>query len=146
VGLGRYRVDWRPEIFGGKSKESFEYASYEVLEQPQPFIDGLYFELPEDIRASTPAEVQTRFLLEWSRDEVGFYKPEYSVEDNTTRLPKAYRFKCTLTISDDTKGTIVGRMEFVGGMPPPKTSGNNEGFGRLPLEQIVKAVANLPRK
>jgi hypothetical protein len=144
VGLGEYQVDWRHDIaFGGARLETFDF-SIQQLQHPEPFIDGLHFELPADIRAATPAEVQTRFLVEWHRDVVGRYKFRYSSPKDTAGLPEAYRYKCTLTIIDDTRQAMVGRMEFVGDMPPME-SGQGR-VGRLPLEQIVKAVANLPRR
>lgn len=148
VGLGEYKVDWKRDTsFGGARLTSFDHVSWEKLEHPQPFIDGLYFELPESIRAKSPEEVQTRILVEWQRDVVGWYQLRFANGKDPAGHPEAHQFKCVLTITDDTRGAIVERKVFTGDEPAKTiTQTSGETFGRLPLEEIVRFVADLPRR
>jgi hypothetical protein len=91
--------------------------------------DRLYFELPKEMQAQNPDEVQTVVWLQWGEDRIEEYDGG----------GWACRHLCTVTVYDKASKKCVAQENFVGGDPPETTNtpaGSND-YGTKPNDQIL---------
>jgi hypothetical protein len=114
-------------------------------------LDDIYFDLPEELRATKPEDVGTIVWLEWGKDEAGFYCDWSDVlcKDGITP-PKhddpATVNTCHVTIIDKFIPAIVGEMSFMGSDPPQRKTRSGSSSGSMPTEEIVAYLQSLPKK
>ncbi|MGE3805454.1 MAG: hypothetical protein AB7K24_12335, partial [Gemmataceae bacterium] len=100
--------------------------------------DGLYFQLPPQLRAASPDEVGTIVWLDWGEDVVG----EYGVNTGSVGVV----ITCQATVINKADGQILHERFFAGGQPPDKTDKHNQKhYGSPPTGEIVGWLAALPR-
>lgn len=99
-------------------------------------IDLLYFELPNDLRAASPEEVETILWVECEGKVVNTY----------TDGAEARRIDCVLTIINKASNTMIVQTTFRGEPPPGSKSGSGDRSGSRPTEDMVKYITTLPRQ
>lgn len=105
-------------------------------------LDSTQRELPDALRASTPEEVGTIVLLEWTETKVGKYILPGS--DPSSEGHGAYQRACDVTIIDRKLRVQVGLgAHFEGAPPPPQSSG--PARGSWPTDEVIRYVSGLPR-
>jgi len=99
-------------------------------------IDGLFYQLPDDLRPANIEEVQTILWLDCKNDKVWVY------EDDSL----GYREKCNGYLVDRDTSKITGVEAFLGEMPPlSKKWGTGDAYGKvLPERYISYLKANQP--
>ena len=99
-------------------------------------LDGLYYNLPDDLRPATLDEVKTILWLDCKPSEAGAY------EDGTP----AFRDKCNAYLVDRTSSKVIQVQDFSGELPPLKKGwGTNYASGKvLPETYIAYIKANQP--
>jgi hypothetical protein len=100
-------------------------------------LDSLHYELPDDLRASSPAEATTVVWLKWNKAQVGTY----------TTGGAAYQWHCLVTVIDLGTRTKIREQNFTGS-PPPQSIRSRRGTshsGDKPNSQIVNFLRGLPR-
>lgn len=107
-----------------------------LVNKEEKKIDHTYCELPEELRATRPEEVETIVWLEWGKDKVGRYT------DGST----AYVNTCKVTIIDRSIPAIVAVTNLRGSMPPNMTTRGGGAGGSMPTEEVIAYLQNLPRK
>jgi hypothetical protein len=98
-------------------------------------VDPLYFEMPANLRSSTPDDVQTLVWLDWNEEIVGKYN---------NGVPARVHV-CDVTVLDKTSLRVIAQRTFRG-EPPPKeisTSSTSQGIGGRPNRQIVQYLAGM---
>lgn len=128
----------------GKGEIYFGSYGIELSSNPnKAYIDDIYFDLPDSLRANSPEEVGTVILLEWGRNILAEY------EGGSV----AAQITCLVSVIDMKKDVIVGRQSF-GGSPPETpevrscvgSSGCKSIYGSAPTQNIVEYISKLPRK
>jgi hypothetical protein len=99
-------------------------------------IDPLFLDLPPELIAKTPEEVETIIWLKWKDVAVGHYT------DGAT----GYRIDCELTIIDKVELKIVDVKTYYGSDPPSAKSGSGDRYGSKPTYDIVNYLKALPRR
>lgn len=107
-----------------------------TIDKPKRKIDYIYFDLPEELRATNPEGVGTVVWLEWGKHVVGMYEGGAD----------AYVRTCDVTIIDKSNAAIVGKQHFVGSDPPRTKSHTGPGYGSKPTQSIVEYIKMLPQK
>jgi hypothetical protein len=128
-----------------------EYLSAAEVQQGEAYIHGkiipvnvrnqtvdysFYYELPEELRASSPEEVGTVVWLDCTGSLVGTY----------TGGGGAYRWTCETQVVDLSIFRIVGEESFTGSDPPKTKLGSGDEHGSFPSDQIIAYLVALPRK
>jgi hypothetical protein len=93
-------------------------------------VDWLYFDLPADMRAGKPENVETVALLDWGRAYVAPYEGGGS----------AYRHTCDVYVFDRDNQKLVAFQSFQGGEPPSTTTtpAGSDDYGPKPSKEIVE--------
>jgi hypothetical protein len=99
-------------------------------------IDSIYYDLPEDLRATKPDEVGTIAWLEWGEDKIGTY----------TDGDDAIVITCQVTVIDKSIPRIVSKTNFEGIEPPRVKRSSESGTGPIPTQKIVDYLRDLPKK
>lgn len=99
-------------------------------------IDPLYFDLPADLRASTPAEVGTIVWMHRQASQVGYY----------TKGGGAHQWRCDLKVIDRTTSTLLAEKTFWGSDPPRSKTDSGDAYGSFPSGEIIGYLSGLPRK
>jgi hypothetical protein len=94
-------------------------------------IDQVYYDLPDQIRATNPNEVGTLAWLEWEAIPVGQYY-----------TGKGYTYKCTLWLVDNSNSVIIARNEFLGTDPPEQKSWRGDAYGMKPDYKVIAYLIN----
>jgi hypothetical protein len=103
-------------------------------------IDYIYFDLPEDRRATKPEEVDSVVQLKWDKKIKGYYAAPGS---NDTSKP-GYWQTCDVMVVDRQSGEVQAASSFRGSDPPEKSS--SSASGSKPTDQVVTWLKGLPRK
>jgi len=103
-------------------------------------IDYLYFDLPEDRRATKPEEVDSVVHLKWDKKVKGYYAKEGS---NDTSKP-GYWQTCDVLVVDRQSGEVQAMSHFQGSDPPEKSS--SSASGSKPTDKVVTWLTGLQRK
>jgi hypothetical protein len=92
-------------------------------------VDWMYFDLPSEMRAGKPENVETVALLAWGRSYVAPYEGGGN----------AYRHTCDVYVVDRETKKLVAYQTFTGGEPPSQTStpSGSDDYGSKPTQQIV---------
>ena len=98
-------------------------------------VDDLYFDMPADLRSSTPEDVATIVWLEWSEDVIGKYN------DGTP----ARVHKCEVTVVDKTTFRVIAQRTFRGTEPPKEIRQNSQwqGIGERPTLPILQFLSSM---
>jgi hypothetical protein len=99
-------------------------------------IDHLYFDLPEELRASKPEEVATVVLLSWGKNKVGTYDGGSG----------AYQQTCQVKVVDKATNTEIASNFFLGDEPPQQKMSNASGTGAKPSKALLYFLKTLPRQ
>ncbi len=99
-------------------------------------VDGLYFNLPDDLRPATIDEVKTILWLDCKPGDAGLY------EDGTP----AFRDKCNAYLVDRASSKVVQVQDFSGELPPLKKQwGTSYASGKVLSESYISYIkANQP--
>lgn len=100
-------------------------------------LDHFYFDLPEDLRAASPADVKTVLFLRWERLQTHKYS---SGRPGYTQI-------CQLDVVDLETKKLLKSMDFKGSPPPSSISSRqSSGQGSSPADQVVLFLQqNTPR-
>jgi hypothetical protein len=92
-------------------------------------VEWMYFDLPADMRAGKPENVETVVLLDWGRSHVAPYEGGGA----------AYRHTCDVYVVDKESKKLRAFQTFTGGEPPSQTStpAGSDDYGSKPTQQIV---------
>jgi hypothetical protein len=91
--------------------------------------DHFYFDLPENLKATTPADVKTVVFLNWTKQQTHTYDPGNK---------PGYTHSCMVEVVDRETKTLLLRNNFVGGPPPASISGrSSSGEGPKPTDFII---------
>jgi len=100
-------------------------------------IDGILFELPDELRPMHSQDVKTVVWLEWELSKIGNYGGRGS----------ASIWHCWITVIDKTKPVMLEeRKLFTGEGPPVSSAHGNSQSGTKPIDKIVDYLKALPRK
>ena len=102
----------------------------------EPNIDGISFELPDNIRATTPEEVGTVASLACGKTKVGTYGG----------LGDAYRFYCNLRVFDKASGELIQQRTCEGSPPPGESLNGRDQEGGSPNGEVLNAIASLYKR
>jgi len=117
-----------------------------IVDKSKGKFDDLFFELPDSLKATDPAEVGTVIWTAHDRECIGTYHP-VGLHGSEHRAGTGYRRTCTIKIIDRSLGVVVGNKTFYGKDPPPYTSGGGDRYGDPPSSRkIVRYIAKLPRR
>jgi hypothetical protein len=133
------RMDEYTNISGLHQGSDGAYITGKVLavDRSRNTTDDLYFQLPNDLRATIPEEVGTVIWVECGSRVVGTY----------TDGGKAHQITCELTIIDMANTTIVGVKSFTGGPPPgSKRSGTGNEVGSRPTKEMAEYIMTFPKR
>jgi hypothetical protein len=100
-------------------------------------VDWFYYEVPEGMRAATPAEVGTVVLLNWGEQQIGQYG---------TSGGGAYVRTCRVTVIDHERRVTLDQREFRGGDPPKSSRRGSSAHGDYPTQQIISYLRGLPKR
>src|SRR5262249_8471941 len=100
-------------------------------------VDWFYYDVPQDMRATTPEEVGTVVQLFWGEDKVGEYHPGGG---------GAYVRTCRVVVIDHEKRLAVGEASFRGGDPPRSSRNGVSQHGSYPTESMVSFLKSLPKR
>jgi len=89
-------------------------------------LDELYYDLPDQLRARNRDEVDTVAWLEYEPTLVGTYQ-----------TGRAYAYKCTLWLVDNSDSRITDRHEFLGTNPPEQKKWRGDAYGLKPDYMIL---------
>jgi hypothetical protein len=92
-------------------------------------LDDLHFDLPDNLRASSPGQVAIVARLHWRHATVGMYKGGGS----------AGQWTCDVEVIDRVKWTLLGSQKFIGS-PPPQSFVGRRGQSRSgdkPKQQVM---------
>jgi hypothetical protein len=108
-----------------------------VVDPNEQDLDDLHFDLPDDLRAATPADVTTVVWLRWNQATVG----TYSSGGN------AYQWSCDVMVIDLPTRTTIGSQHFDGAPPPARVSGKRgqSHSGDKPTQAILNYLQSFPR-
>lgn len=107
-----------------------------TVDQNDGKIDDIYFDLPEEWRATQPEEVGTVMWLEWGKEIVGHYTDGAEAYVNTARV----------TIIDNSIPAIIDRKIFRGSYPSWVKRRRGTRFGSKPTGEIVNYIKRLPKE
>jgi hypothetical protein len=126
------KVEGNYEKLEFESGQSWFVSSYFVKNDN---VSVLHEELPNEIRAAKPEEVETIIWLNWSLKTVHYY----------TGGSKGYQVNCTLMIYDKQKKLLIRLKDFAGEVPdsPLKTKGSFNG--KPPVKDIITYLSALRR-
>jgi hypothetical protein len=108
-----------------------------IIDNQKNKIDHIYYDLPENLRATKPENVGTIVLLEWGEDKIGFYASPRS---------EAIVITCQVTVIDKSIPAIVSKVNFEGPPPPAILKSGESATGAMPTQEIVNYLQGLPRK
>ena len=94
-----------------------------------------YYELPGNLRATTPEDVGTVLWLDCTTRAVGTY----------TSGGAARQWFCDVTLIDLSIPAIIGETSFAGSEPPRTTTKSSGETGSFPAKEIVDYLESLPR-
>jgi hypothetical protein len=98
-------------------------------------VDGLYWDMPEDLRADRPDDVGTVVWLKWDKVKVGTYEGGTAAEAQTADVTVI-----------DRKDWAVTHTTHIQGDDPPRTKKRSEtGVGPRPTKQVIDYLKGLPR-
>jgi hypothetical protein len=100
-------------------------------------VDWLYYDLPDDLRPASPAEVGTVAWLDWGEVKVG----EYGKGGGG-----AFVQTCKVTVIDKARRAIVGETVVRGSDPPKSSRRGASASGSKPTAEVVQYLRGLPRK
>jgi hypothetical protein len=108
-----------------------------VVDVQDKDVDGLHFDLPDDLRAATPDEVNTVVQLRWNQAAVGTYSSG----------GKGYQWSCSATVIDRATQTTIGSQQFAGSPPPQSYYGKpgESRSGDKPTPQVLAYLRTLAR-
>src|SRR5262245_29904433 len=98
-------------------------------------VDYIYFDLPRELRAETPDDVETVAWLEWGEVR----------EDEYEGGGWAIRYICTVTVFDLATKKAIAQQKCKGGEPPHYTTtpaGSND-YGSKPTAEIVSFLRSV---
>ncbi len=132
--IGEYMAPAKP-----KAPEDNPYVKGKVIpvNLKSKDVDWLYYDLPDDLRPASPADVGTVVWLDWGERKVGQYGASGG---------GAFVQTVRVTVIDKARGAIVGEAYLEGG-PPPKTSRRGaSASGSKPTDRVVTYLRGLPRR
>jgi hypothetical protein len=107
-----------------------------LVDMDKRAFDDFHLALPEEVRATSPAEVATIAQMRYTRQEVGHY--EFGV--------RAIQLSCTMTVVDRASRTVIATRSFTWGLPPasiPRSSDRDDVTGPPPLKEITAFLTGL---
>jgi hypothetical protein len=131
--IGEYTSLQKPrdgDIRDGKAKRKM--ITIDMINRK---VDSLYFQLPQELRATTPEEVETVVWLRWGQDYIASYEGG----------GKAIRHTCTVTVFDRATKKVVAQTTFQGEEPPDVTytSAGEDDDGGKPTDKILFYLRNI---
>ncbi len=93
----------------------------------------LYFELPEEMRATTPDNLNTLVQIERHQDSVGHY----------TDGAVALQWNYDVTVIDYVTSEVVASEQFTGSQPPATKSHSGSASGSKPTSEVVEYLKDL---
>ena len=108
-----------------------------VVDTAAKDIDGVWYDLPDNLRAAKPEEVGTVVWVTWGKDQVDTYE----------NGAPAYVQTCKVTVIDKQTQTVLwDSQQFRGDEPPMEIDFSaSEGSGSKPTEQVVDYLKGLPK-
>jgi hypothetical protein len=121
----------------GPAKPGTSVKKVVVIDVADKDVDSLHFDLPDDLRAATPAEVTTVVWLNWSKNQIGTY----------TGGGSAYQWSCQVTVIDKATRTTIRQQTFTGSRPPQSVRARRgtSHSGDKPTDQVINFLRGLPR-
>jgi hypothetical protein len=112
-------------------------------------LPDFFFELPRELQAENPREVETIVWLKTIKTVVGEYprtgdEPKILVTLNLRDY--AYRYRKTLTVIDRTLPAVVGGAVFTGEDSLPERGAEGDRVFEKLNRNVVAFLASLPRK
>jgi hypothetical protein len=101
-----------------------------LIDAQKRALDKLHRAIPEELRASTPAEAETIARMDYNRKVVGRF--EMGAE--------AVELSGTMTLIDRLSKTVIAKRSFSWGPPPksiPRSSDKDDVTGPAPLEEMT---------
>ena len=98
-------------------------------------IDDTFFDLPTELKASTPEEVGTVVWVSCNEHIAGTY----------VSGSKAYVQTCDVTVIEKSTASIVGKRTLSGDQPPQTKSYSGDWHGSKPKSEIVDYIKSLKR-
>jgi hypothetical protein len=105
----------------------------------------LYWELPDELRAESPDEVETIVQSDWDYTVLAWYS-------DGRQKHAAVRIRCTVTVINRASATVTDSRVFLGSAPPlpdAKYLGRDWERDKLvgsdPIEEVVAYLMALPR-
>lgn len=130
-------IDGYIDIYGLKDPVGIYRRGKVIVVNPRErTVDDIYFDLPEKVRATTPNEVGTIILLEWTEDAVGHYSWGGT----------AYVHTANVSVIDKAMPALMIDRIFRGSDPPSKKIGRGDAYGSKPTGEIISFIAGLPKK
>jgi hypothetical protein len=100
-------------------------------------VDWLYYDLPDNLRPTSPGEVGTVVWLDWGEVKVGQYGSGGG---------GAFVQTCKVTVIDKARRAIVGETVVRGSDPPRSSRRGSSASGSKPTTEVVQYLNRLPRK
>jgi len=116
--------------------ESYISGKVITIDTDERKIDQIYFDLPKELVAKSPAEVSTIIWLDWGEVLVGRY----------TDGAGGYRIICEVTIIDKAKSAIVDKEVISGSDPLSVKEGSGDRYGSKPTSEVIDYISTLPRR
>lgn len=110
-----------------------------VINKNEKTIDPIFFQLPDEIRANSPDEVGTVFLLDYDKKIVGTYG--YGPD-----AVSGFAHSVTVSTYDTSQKALIDHPEtFVGSDPPSGVTKNikKEVWGKVPERKITAYIQGL---
>jgi hypothetical protein len=122
----------------GTAPANTPVGKFVVVDTKDKDIDSMHFDLPDNMRAATPADVTTVVWLAWDKRQVGKY----------TSGGTAYQWFCEVTVIDLKSKAKIAGSNFSGTAPPQSFRGKSgeSRTGDKPTEAVLNYLKGLPRR
>ncbi len=98
-------------------------------------VDWVFFDLPKELQAGNPDEVETVVALRWGEERVLEYEGGGF----------GIRHLCTVSVYDKASRQLVAQTQVQGGDPPQRTetSAGSNDYGSKPTKEIVSFLRSV---
>ena len=120
------------------------YLALDDRQQDEFVTPGMYLMVPADVRASTPDEVGSIAVMEWSLVESGVY-----VQSGGKREP-AYDIACDVTLIDMVDRVVTLRKTYKKAAPAQSAWANSatkpRPYAEPPIQEIMREISALQKR
>jgi hypothetical protein len=124
-------VALRPQ--GGEPTGHRTKGNFVAIDVADGSFDPFNFDLPDSLKANTPADVKTVIFMTWSKKQTHTYNPG--------RIP-GYTHFCMVEVVDRETKALLLRQEFMGPSPPSSIKNSSDAEGARPSIGIVGFLKN----